>query len=241
MNLTDYFDRIYVINLPARADRRKEMTGELKRIGLSFDCPKVRLFPAVRPDDAGPFPSIGARGCFMSHLGILTEARQNGFERILLLEDDLNFVKNFARKIKSVLNGLPETAWSVFYGGYGFAGEVTLKPVDGLARIAPDIGIRLTHFVGLQEPALGMAADYFTAMLAKQPGDPTGGPMHVDGAYSWFRKDNPELVTIGACPELGYQRPSRSDILLPGWKDKAPLIRGLVGLGRKLKNTLLRK
>lgn len=41
--------------------------------------------------------------------------------------------------------------------------------------------------------------------------------MHVDGAYSWFRKDHPFLRTLLADPELGYQRPSRSDIFTGHW------------------------
>lgn len=241
MKLTDYFDQLYVINLPARSDRRKEMTAELRRIGLNFDHPRVQLFPAVCPDDAGPFPSIGARGCFMSHLGILNDASQSGYEKILLLEDDLNFVQDFTQRIEPLLDNLNETAWSVFYGGYRLPSEVALKPADGLALIPHEIGIQTAHFVGLRGVAIGKAADYLTTMLGRQPGDPEGGPMHVDGAYSWFRKDNPELATIGACPELGYQRPSRSDIFLLGWKDKIPLVRGLVRRGRKLKNIVLRR
>lgn len=241
MKLLDYFDQLYIINLAARTDRRKEMAGELSKIGLDFDHPQVELFQAVHPDAAGPFPSIGAHGCFMSHLSLLIKARESGFKRVLLLEDDLNFVRDFTQKIEPLLDNLPDTAWSVFYGGYRISSEVTLSPADGLARILPEVRIQTTHFIGLQEPAISMAAEYLTAMLARGPGDPRGGPMHVDGAYSWFRRNNPDLVTIGACPELGYQRPSQSDIFLLGWKDKIPLVNTGVKLLRKLKNVLIRK
>lgn len=86
-------DLIYVINLPYRADRRSEMAHQLVRVGLSFDDPQVVLFPAVRPTEPGALPSIGARGCFLSHLGVLRDALKKGARQILVLEDDANFTR----------------------------------------------------------------------------------------------------------------------------------------------------
>lgn len=241
MKLLDYFDQVYVINLTERTDRREEIAVELRRIGLDLKHPQIKLFPAVRPVESLPFPSIGAHGCFMSHLGVLADACLSGFERILVFEDDLNFIQDFAQRIEPLLDNLANTSWSVFYGGYRISSEVKLRPANDMALIPPDVGVETAHFIGFQKPAIGMVLDYLTAMRERKPGDPEGGPMHVDGAFSWFRRDNSELVTIGACPELGYQRPSRSDIFILGWKDKIPLIRVLVRLARKLKNLLLRK
>ena len=34
MKLIDQFDRIYIVNLPERSDRRREMEAELGRLGL---------------------------------------------------------------------------------------------------------------------------------------------------------------------------------------------------------------
>ena len=36
--------------------------------------------------------------------------------------------------------------------------------------------------------------------------------MHVDGAYSTIRSQNPQLKTYAIAPVLGHQRPSRTDI-----------------------------
>ena len=99
MHVLEYFQQIYVINLPHRRDRRLEMAEQLEKIGLSFDNPAVRLFAAFRPEDPGGFPNIGARGCFMSHLGVLQDARERKFERILIFEDDLNFYPDFTTRI----------------------------------------------------------------------------------------------------------------------------------------------
>ena len=67
------FTQTRIINLIDRPDRRKEMSSQLARIGaLSAN---VRFFDAQRPPDRGEFPSLGARGCFESHLSILRSAR----------------------------------------------------------------------------------------------------------------------------------------------------------------------
>ncbi|MCI5210545.1 MAG: hypothetical protein D3910_17540 [Candidatus Electrothrix sp. ATG2] len=71
-----YFGKIYVINLPERVDRRREVTAALKRIGISFAPGKVELFPAIRPTEAAGFPSPGVRGCFLSHLSVLKKAAE---------------------------------------------------------------------------------------------------------------------------------------------------------------------
>jgi len=93
MSLLTLMDAIYVINLPYRTDRRAEIDVQLARAGLSLSHPKVHLFEAVRPDEPGPFPSIGARGCFLSHLGVLKDAAMRGFDKVLVLEDDADFMR----------------------------------------------------------------------------------------------------------------------------------------------------
>jgi hypothetical protein len=233
------FEKIYVINLPSRRDRYREMSEQLKTIGLGFDSPFVELFEAVRPDSAGGFPSVGARGCFMSHLGILQKASGEGLSRILILEDDVNFHSDFLPRGAQVTSSLRRHAWSIFYGGYHFPEGSEAIEFDG-GLVSSDTVIMLTHFVGFQGAAIGIAANYLEAMLQRPAGHPDGGPMHVDGAYSWLRRSHPHLLTYLAAPELGYQRSSRTDLSPPSWYDRAPVARDLVSLARKFKNMLRR-
>jgi hypothetical protein len=63
--------------------------------------------------------------------------------------------------------------------------------------------------------------------------------MHVDGAYTWYRRLSPEDVTLAAVPELGHQRSSRTDIHDLRWFDRLPLVHDTVAGLRRLKNMIL--
>jgi hypothetical protein len=95
--------------------------------------------------------------------------------------------------------------------------------------------------VTFQGEAIAAAVRYLEAILARPAGDPDGGPMHVDGAYNWFRRANPQFKTVLAIPELGFQRASRTDIHDLRWYDKTPLIRNAVAGLRWLKNAQKRR
>ena len=233
----DQIQRIYIINLATRADRRAEMAEQLERIGLGLQSEKVRLFEAIHPDDAGGFPSVGARGCFMSHLAVLRDATAAGLERILILEDDLNFSPDFMVRAPAIMVHAAAADCAVFYGGYEIADLLAgAGKAIGCTEIPPNVEVRTTHFLGFQSPAIEAAARYLSAMLAREPGHPDGGPMHVDGAYSWFRRANPQWRTFAAVPELGHQRASRTDIHDLRWFDKLPGIRNIVAGLRRTRN-----
>ncbi|MCF8271893.1 glycosyltransferase family 25 protein [Chlorobium sp.] len=92
MNITDHFQKTAIINLPERQDRREETIAELKRIACSIDNKKTAFFPARRPSEAAGFPSIGVRGCFLSHMQVIRQARHDRLSSILVMEDDIAFI-----------------------------------------------------------------------------------------------------------------------------------------------------
>lgn len=235
----DYFERIFIINLPSRTDRQAEIAAQLKAIGLSLAERRVELFPAVRPDAPEGFPSIGARGCFMSHLGVLRAAQRLGLQRVAIFEDDLDFAADFNSRIQPLLAQLASANWSMFYGGYHLEQALCGQPCGELLEAEPDALIGTTHFVVFQGEAIAAAVQYLEAILARPAGDPAGGPMHVDGAYNWFRRANPQFKTLLAIPELGFQRASRTDIHDLRWYDTTPLIRDGVACLRLVKNSLM--
>jgi hypothetical protein len=205
------------------------MAEQLARVGLAFTSPNVSLFSAVRPQESAGFESIGARGCFMSHLQILREAV--GLRSVLILEDDLDFVPRVNHLLGPAEAALPPD-WGIFYGGCVVDVQQTSGP---LMEIEPSMKIGTTHFVAFSGDVIGRVVTYLEAILERPQGHIDGGPMHVDGAYSRFRADHPDVRTFVAMPELGYQRPSRTDIHELKWFDRAPLVRSAVESVRRVR------
>jgi hypothetical protein len=231
------FDAIYLINLPERVDRRRELVSELRSVGLAEDDTRLTWFPAVRPADAGDFPSIGSRGCFLSHLECLQSARARGLRRILILEDDAHFTRVREPVFAETLLALQNASWSLWYGGYHLHGEAAPQEVcRGLQALAPATGIQTSHCVAFQADCIASMLAFLQLILTRPAGHPEAGPMHIDGAYSTWRALNPHATTLIAAPQLCVQRASRSDITGGRWFDHAPLIRHGVDLLRRWRN-----
>jgi glycosyl transferase family 25 len=76
------FPLVLCMNLRDRADRREEVLGELRRVGLR----RVEFFRADRRTDGDR-----DRGCWESHLACLGRLVASGREQALILEDDVLF------------------------------------------------------------------------------------------------------------------------------------------------------
>jgi hypothetical protein len=233
----DLFERVYVINLREREDRRREVEAQLRRFGLGLGRGKVELFEAVKPADPGGFPSIGARGCFESHLGVLRRARESGRGPVLILEDDVDATDALSRSTSELVGGLRTQGWSLFYGGYGRMDPCPPPPSEAsLLPVPASTGIVLAHSLGVSAAAAADLVPYLERISARAPGDARGGPMHVDGAYSWFRREHPDHRTLISREQLFVQRSSRSDITAEAWKERIP---GMPAL-RRLRNGVRR-
>lgn len=201
------------------------MRRQLAAVGLDND-PRVEFFDACRPADRGMFSTKGARGCFMSHSIIISQAAVAN-ESVMILEDDCDFFPE-AKTYEAI------GPWDVFYGGYMAESPNDLENSDIIG----------SHFMGFNVTAAKKASTYFARYqepdfqpdirAAAEPGfDPAIRP-GVDGAYVWFRRAHPELRTEFAL--LSKQRSSRTDIGKLRWFDRTPVVRNLVQLLRNLKN-----
>jgi glycosyl transferase family 25 len=206
------------------------MQAQFAKAGLTGD-PRIEFFDALSFADPGPFLRRGSHGNFKSRIPLLREAGEAG-DSILILEDDCDFL------FPQVLEYCPPLPWDILYGGY-----VAKNPDDLL-----NSDIIGSHFMAFSPRAAKAAAEYLTALLepdfppdpcaARQRGfDPLIKPS-IDGAFVWFRRSRPDLVTIFA--ELGYQRSSRTDVGDKRWFDRILGIRDLVGIARRIVRPLRR-
>ena len=98
--MKEFFKQVFVISLDNEAGkrRRSRLLDHLKEINWPF-C-KVDFFQAVHGDTVG-VPDWwkiggGAWRCYRSHLTILERCLNSNTSPILILEDDVIFVKDFA-------------------------------------------------------------------------------------------------------------------------------------------------
>ena len=189
---------------------------------------------ACRPAGRGPFRSVGAHGCYRSHLGVLRAALTAGHDRILVVEDDCNLADAFAELATPVLDALAARDWS-----HGRLGQYAV-PGDGrepgVQRIEPGACPATTHLCAWRGGAIREVADFLDLLLTREPGAAGHGPQPVDGAFGAFFAGRPDLRAFYAVPTLAVQRSSRSDIAPPKWFDAVPALRGLVGVARSLRN-----
>jgi len=232
-SLSDYFGCTYIINLPERKDRRKAITGELHRAGMPLSPGRVELFPAVKPKQRLGFPSIGARGCFLSHYQILAAALRRGLANVLIVEDDLMISSDIEKYLDVILTELESTHWGIVYFGH-----IENVPESGPSRLVPfDQPVITSHFYAVNGPVIPRLVKYLEQVQEREEGDPLGGPMHLDGALTMFRQANPDVLTLIAQPNLGKQRPSRSNINCR-WYERLPVIQQAADLGRAVRDRI---
>lgn len=229
MKIVEYFDKIRVINLPTRPDRRRQIARELSRHGMPLQPGKVELFEAIRPEDDGGFPTLGLHGGFLSHLGVLKEARAAGLARVLHIEDDLQISRRFEECQEALVDQLRNVEWGLVYFGHPI--ELESTPVPTLVPYSKPFV--LAHFFGVNGIIFDRLVDFLERLRRRPPGHPDGGPMSIDGALNTFRAQNPDVVTWIANPNLGWQRSSRTDAHPLPWFDRTPVARDFVALLRR--------
>jgi glycosyl transferase, family 25 len=216
-----------VINLKTRPDRKREMEHQLSLIKWN----DAQFSEAIQPSDQGAFPSVGARGCFLSHLSVLKNAIGKG--HLIILEDDVNFVSDFGVLWATALTELEKKRWSICYLGHLYE-----RLPEGLNFLQPSKPVQCSHFMFFHGGIIRTIVDKLEVMLNRPAGHPDGGPMHVDGAYTTIRAQNPDIITYACSPILGYQRPSRTDVGRQKWFDRIENLRPAVSMLRRFKRTI---
>ncbi len=235
MKFRDYFERVSIINLAERTDRRAEILVELRNAGLEPDGGRIEFFPAIRVADAAGFPNPGYHGCFLSHLGVLKQAQARGAANVLVFEDDAMISARFKADEESLVAYLQSVDWGIVYFGHGLEGFADRPTV--LKPHRP--GAPLAHFYAVNAKYMGRLIDLMEKMLQRPEGHPDGGPMSPDGALNFFIMKNLDVPCHITTPNLATQRSSRSD-LLPKWFDNVPILRQAAASLRKMKRRLKR-
>lgn len=202
------YDRIVVINLKKRNDRRADMAREFRRIGLDGD-PRISFFPALEPSDRGRWKSIGEHGCFISHYAVVKEIAASG-DSLLLLEDDCDFTD-------AALGSDWGKGFDLFWGGY-WVPDFS-NPRAGIVQGA--------HCMGISARALPLLSQHFDQVLQSTDSTP------ADGVYVDFSRQHEWITTAFAQPQIAVQRQSPSNIT-PGRFDKNQFLSPFLKVARAL-------
>lgn len=110
-NLDQIVDRIFIINLKRREDRWKNITEQLSKNNITnyerFDAVEYNFqdiptshynnmnlsYPRSINCDVDKY-RVGACGCKSSHVEIMRIAKERGYKRIAVIEDDAEFINN---------------------------------------------------------------------------------------------------------------------------------------------------
>ena len=120
------FDKIYVISLITNHDRRKFITYQMNELGLDFEFIYGIDFKSLTYDgsnhkieypytyDNNTSNTAGNYGAAIAHYGAIKQAYEFGYNNILVLEDDICFIKN-KDLIFECLNNIPDDADFITY------------------------------------------------------------------------------------------------------------------------------
>jgi hypothetical protein len=89
------FHHAFLLNLPEDWARRERVLARLLAIGI-----EPEIFPGIRPDPSescDPWKSHGRKGCFLSHVEMIKEAKKRGLPNVLICEDDATFHPDFLK------------------------------------------------------------------------------------------------------------------------------------------------
>ena len=111
--LNDFFDHIYCINLAYRKDRWNKVSEEFQKHNLN-----VERVEAVYGKTLKNLTNLadGAYGIILSNLLIFKDSLKKGYEKILILEDDIYFIDAIHEKFWNKIEFLPSN-WDLLYLG----------------------------------------------------------------------------------------------------------------------------
>ena len=121
----DFFDKIFVINVEERSDRLERVSDILHFLEIPFE-----RYSAIHKDSVEgifkkfikqyPESSITRSGyiaCLLSHLAVYKIALDQGYKKILILEDDVLVHKNVKKLMETFFKDVPND-WDMINFGY---------------------------------------------------------------------------------------------------------------------------
>lgn len=200
------FSRVEIIHLAERRDRYEALRKELLRFG--FPIERANIPDAPKPEDANGFPSRGVYGNFLSHLDIIRRAEADRLESVLILEDDAIFRTAIGSRASEIAETIRTLDWDILYIGH----SIRQPPPSENGFVACSGPFYWAHCYAVRASAVARLARFLEQVIERPAGHPLGGKMYIDGAFTLFRQQNPDLKFSISSPRLSIQRGSESSL-----------------------------
>ncbi len=195
----DLIDAVVYINLEKRTDRQTEIEAELD--ALNVPAEKRHRFPAIQH-------SNGWIGCTQSHHAVVKMAKERGWNRVWILEDDWQLTVSppaFESNIQALLGSDGPPFDVLMISSYVQASEA----VPGWDQVRRGLNIQTAS-------SYIVAAHYYDALL-ENLGEAVNGALR--GGNHWdfindqyWKRIQPRGQWLYFSPPLGKQRPGYSDL-----------------------------
>jgi hypothetical protein len=185
-----FFDAIYCINLDHETGRWESVMHQCKALGIDH---RIRRFAAIDT------PTSRGIGRALSHRAVVAEAKWQGLDNVLVLEDDVVFARQTEDVLAQSLAELREREWRLLSFG-GRCGDRTFPGPSGERFLQATQGAISLHAVAYHHTA-------YDGILTEVPATPTGMARWLQthagmGHYYAERFDGMSLVT---CPSIAIQ------------------------------------
>ena len=120
MNINEYFEKIYCVNLEKRPDRWAKSDEIFKKHNI-----QVERFGAIDGYSIENTTTLlpGEFGLIKTHIEILKIAKENNYKNILIFEDDVELCDDFSDKFNEYYNQIPKE-WDFLYFGGNHLGSI---------------------------------------------------------------------------------------------------------------------
>lgn len=115
MILNEYFDKIYCINLDRRTDRWEECQKIFNKLKLN-----VERFSAVDGNETNyklGYPYDNELAGSISHTKVIEKAKELNLKKVLILEDDVDFVDDLEKLFTESIKEVPNNWDGLLFGG----------------------------------------------------------------------------------------------------------------------------
>ena len=192
MGINEIFDNIYCINLKHRNDRWENCHNQFEKFGMvveRFDAINGKL---VAPNGVGTLLP-GEVGVIRSNYNIIKDAKEKGYKKIMLFEDDVELCDDFDEIFMLHYEHTPDD-WGFLYLGGNHVGGLT--PVNNKVSIIKHT--YAIHAICVKE----VLYDQILTMLEEEK-------VAVDVTYAQLQKVFPSYVFR---PHIAWQKDGHSDI-----------------------------